>query len=265
FGLDPTILNKQIIVNGKSLTIVGVSPKGFDGTTIGIRPAVFAPITLRAMLDTDTDWSLRTDYWAYLFARLRPGVRIAAPRVARRPVPRDPQRCRSAAAEGHQSADAGAFSREAHPRRAGRTRPELDPRRGEDAAPPVAWRHGVRAAHRLRQHCEPAARAIDGTRRRDGHPALDRLEPCAPRRTAPQRVVPAGGSRRTGRHGRRALDARARRLATAARSAAHDHLQHRRHRHPVRNRPDVRHEYALRAVPRTPQHAAGSRLDAQEP
>src|SRR5215471_3769366 len=47
FGLDPTILNKQIIVNGQSLTIVGVAPKGFDGTTIGMRPAVFAPITLR--------------------------------------------------------------------------------------------------------------------------------------------------------------------------------------------------------------------------
>ena len=82
FGLDPTILNKQIIVNGKSLAIVGVSPKGFDGTTIGMRPAVFAPITLRAMLDTDTDWSLRTDYWAYLFARLRPGVGIAAARAS---------------------------------------------------------------------------------------------------------------------------------------------------------------------------------------
>src|SRR3954463_16721702 len=30
FGLDPTILNKQLIVNGQRLTIVGVAPKGFD-------------------------------------------------------------------------------------------------------------------------------------------------------------------------------------------------------------------------------------------
>src|SRR5215467_4253315 len=63
FGLDPTILDKQVIVNGQSLTIVGVAPKGFDGTTIGMRPAVFVPITLRSVLDDDTDgWSLRTDY-----------------------------------------------------------------------------------------------------------------------------------------------------------------------------------------------------------
>ena len=82
FGLDPTILNKQIIVNGQSLTIVGVAPKGFDGTTIGMRPAVFVPITLRSVLDADTGWSLRTDYWAYLFARLRPGVTIDAARAS---------------------------------------------------------------------------------------------------------------------------------------------------------------------------------------
>jgi predicted permease len=82
FGLDPTILNKQIIVNGHSLTIVGVAPKGFDGTTIGMRPAVFVPITLRSLLAEDTGWSLRTDYWAYLFARLRPGVTIQAARAS---------------------------------------------------------------------------------------------------------------------------------------------------------------------------------------
>jgi predicted permease len=83
FGLDPTILNKQIVVNGQSLTIVGVAPKGFDGTTIGIRPAVFAPITLRALLDANHNaWSLRTDYWAYLFARLRPGITIDAARAS---------------------------------------------------------------------------------------------------------------------------------------------------------------------------------------
>ncbi len=82
FGLDPTILNKQVIVNGQSLTIVGVAPKGFDGTTIGMRPAVFVPITLRSVLDAATGWSLRTDYWAYPFARLRPGVTIEAARAS---------------------------------------------------------------------------------------------------------------------------------------------------------------------------------------
>src|SRR5260221_470363 len=67
FGLDPAVLNKQLIVNGHSLTVVGVAPKGFDGTTIGMRPALFVPITLRSLLDANHNaWSLRTDYLAYL-------------------------------------------------------------------------------------------------------------------------------------------------------------------------------------------------------
>jgi putative ABC transport system permease protein len=82
FGLDPTVLNKSLIVNGQSLTIVGVAPKGFEGTTIGLRPAVFVPITLRSLVAAETDWSLRTDYWAYLFARLRPGITIDGARAA---------------------------------------------------------------------------------------------------------------------------------------------------------------------------------------
>jgi predicted permease len=83
FGLDPAVLDKRVIVNGQSLTIVGVAPKGFDGTTIGMRPIVFVPITLREALDANfNSWSLRTDYWAYLFARLRPGVTIENARAS---------------------------------------------------------------------------------------------------------------------------------------------------------------------------------------
>ena len=83
FGRDPAVLDTQLIVNGQRLTIVGVAPENFDGTTIGVRPVMFAPITLREMLDTNfNSWSLRTDYWAYLFARLRPGVTIDAARAS---------------------------------------------------------------------------------------------------------------------------------------------------------------------------------------
>src|SRR5262245_47946500 len=83
FGLDATIVDKQLIVNGQSLTIVGVAPRGFDGTTIGMRPDVFVPITLRSLMQPGFDsWELRTDYWAYLFARLRPGVTIDGARAA---------------------------------------------------------------------------------------------------------------------------------------------------------------------------------------
>ena len=44
-GGGPSILDKTMIVNGQTMTIVGVAPDGFNGTTLGSRPKVFVPIT----------------------------------------------------------------------------------------------------------------------------------------------------------------------------------------------------------------------------
>ena len=83
FAADPGVLNKQLIVNGQSLTIVGVAPKGFDGTTLGTRPQIYVPITLRGTMQPGyRSWDNRQSYSLYLFARLRPGVAIEAARQA---------------------------------------------------------------------------------------------------------------------------------------------------------------------------------------
>ena len=78
FGRDPSILNQTVIVNGHALTVVGVGPRGFTGTTLGIKPQVFVPITIsELMLPPDiTDANDRTSYWTYLFGRLKPGVSL---------------------------------------------------------------------------------------------------------------------------------------------------------------------------------------------
>ena len=44
FASDPSVVGQTLIVNGRTLTIVGVAPRGFDGTTIGVTPKVFVPI-----------------------------------------------------------------------------------------------------------------------------------------------------------------------------------------------------------------------------
>jgi predicted permease len=76
FGRDPSILNQTVIVNGQSLTVVGVGPRGFAGTTLGARPQVFVPVTLGELVFPPNIISLtdRTSYWTYLFGRLKPGV-----------------------------------------------------------------------------------------------------------------------------------------------------------------------------------------------
>jgi predicted permease len=76
-GGNPRVVGDQIMVNGQSLTIVGVAPEGFDGTTLGNRPFVFVPVTLRGlMIPGWKGFDNRRSYWFYLFGRLRPGVTL---------------------------------------------------------------------------------------------------------------------------------------------------------------------------------------------
>jgi len=82
FASDPAVLNQPLIVNGQTMTIVGVAPKGFDGTTLGVKPDVYAPITMRGFSQPFKGFDNRRSYWAYLFARLKPGVSIGQARVA---------------------------------------------------------------------------------------------------------------------------------------------------------------------------------------
>src|SRR4029453_6657316 len=48
FAADRDVLNRRITVNGAAMTIVGVAPAGFDGTTLIARPLVFVPVSLGA-------------------------------------------------------------------------------------------------------------------------------------------------------------------------------------------------------------------------
>jgi len=85
-GADPHVVDQSIVVNGQTLTIVGVAPRGFLGTTLGGEPKVFVPITIRTLLDpTYTKFADRSSYHYYLFGRLKPGVSIAQARAQLEP------------------------------------------------------------------------------------------------------------------------------------------------------------------------------------
>ena len=75
-GGNPAVLGKQITVNGQSLTIIGVAPRGFSGTTLGVRPDVFVPISMAGLMidgwkGVETD---RDEHFVYIFGRLAPGA-----------------------------------------------------------------------------------------------------------------------------------------------------------------------------------------------
>jgi len=76
-GANPAIVGDQITLNGQSMTIVGVAPPDFDGTTLGERPYVYVPLTMRELMIPAGGRNVlqnRASYWLYLFGRLKPGV-----------------------------------------------------------------------------------------------------------------------------------------------------------------------------------------------
>jgi putative ABC transport system permease protein len=83
FGGDPNLVNRAMIVNGQTMTIVGVAPRGFQGTTLGREPKAFVPLTMRGLMQPGwNQFENRRHYSIYLFARLNPGVTIDSARAA---------------------------------------------------------------------------------------------------------------------------------------------------------------------------------------
>ena len=83
-GADSSVIGTQITIRGVSFTIVGVTRPDFNGVTVTHRPYVFVPITMRAGIAPASRpiFENRSNYWVYLFARLKPGVTIEQARVS---------------------------------------------------------------------------------------------------------------------------------------------------------------------------------------
>jgi predicted permease len=76
FGSDPAIVGRAVSLNGHAATVVGVSGKGFYGTSLSTVPALFVPLIhapqFRPNLAGRIDDPLFG--WLKLLARIKPGV-----------------------------------------------------------------------------------------------------------------------------------------------------------------------------------------------
>ena len=74
-GEDPNVIGKSLIINGRSMQIIGVAPAAFVGVNQFSPVDVFVPITMVAELGASS-WELdtRNNYWIYLLTRLQPGI-----------------------------------------------------------------------------------------------------------------------------------------------------------------------------------------------
>lgn len=79
FGGNSEVLNHTVSLNGKSYTVVGVAPQGFEGTERGLVSEYWVPLamseTILPNLITEKEGRNSRDYnWLMLDARLKPGV-----------------------------------------------------------------------------------------------------------------------------------------------------------------------------------------------
>ena len=77
FAGDSGVVNRHVMLNGNDFTIVGVLPKDFTGSTVGLSFDLWVPITLHELL-TPQRGALTSPGWRWLdaVARLKPGVSI---------------------------------------------------------------------------------------------------------------------------------------------------------------------------------------------
>ena len=86
--LDPAVLGSQLLINGRSFTIVGVAPKKFTGTMQVFSPDVWVPLSVYDQVANDFASENRTTIddrkgnQLLILARLKPGMTAAAAKPA---------------------------------------------------------------------------------------------------------------------------------------------------------------------------------------
>jgi predicted permease len=78
FGGRPDIVGTTLTIRQAALTVIGVTPRGFTGETIGQQPDFWLPLRLQPTLipgrDRLRDTPPQKSMWLHVFGRLKPGV-----------------------------------------------------------------------------------------------------------------------------------------------------------------------------------------------
>ena len=73
FALSPSIVGRDIRLNGYPFTVVGIAPAGFDGDVVGERMALFVPLSMQPEIVRGRHWRNSGNLsWLSLIGRLRP-------------------------------------------------------------------------------------------------------------------------------------------------------------------------------------------------
>lgn len=75
FGGDPALVGREIRVNNRPMTVIGVLPEGFQGPVPGLRLEYYLPVTMREVIyGPSRALAERGAHWLQGYARLSPGA-----------------------------------------------------------------------------------------------------------------------------------------------------------------------------------------------
>jgi predicted permease len=76
FGGDANVVGKQALIDGQEATIIGVTPKGFQGTNFALNLDGYVPMNMMPPQDAATFWTDRSARVLAVLARLKPRVSL---------------------------------------------------------------------------------------------------------------------------------------------------------------------------------------------
>lgn len=75
FAGDPGVIGRTIRINRLPYTVLGVAPRGFQGTELFYRPDVWVPMMMQAQIEPGNPWlNERATFNTWVIGRLKPGV-----------------------------------------------------------------------------------------------------------------------------------------------------------------------------------------------
>ncbi len=75
FGGDPSVVDRDALINGRKFKIIGVAPAGFKGTEVIYTPEVYVPFAMQKWIEPENEYlDARNVQNIFLVGRLKPGV-----------------------------------------------------------------------------------------------------------------------------------------------------------------------------------------------
>ncbi|MEN3334746.1 MAG: hypothetical protein V7641_4111, partial [Blastocatellia bacterium] len=75
FGADPAVVGQDVLINGHSFKVIGITPEGFSGTEMIYTPEIWVPMMMQEWVEPGNPWiDRRATHNIFTTGRLKPGV-----------------------------------------------------------------------------------------------------------------------------------------------------------------------------------------------